>query len=415
MTLQELAERIGARLEGDGTLAVTRVAGLEAAGPGDVTFLANEKYAADVATTKASAVILGTAATAAIAPCAVLRVANPYLAFARAAQALAPPSVLPVGVHASAVIGEGVVLGAGVGIGPLAVIGRGAQIGAGTVIESHAVVGAEAVLGADCVIHAHVSIRERCRLGNRVVVQNGAVIGADGFGFAHHPDGSHEKIPQTAPVVLEDDVEVGANTTIDRPAVGETRIKAGTKIDNLVQIAHGVVLGRHVLIASQVGISGSTTVGDSVTLAGQVGVAGHITIGDRVTATGQTGITNSVEAGRFISGLPAIDNRDWRKSAVLVGRLPEYRRQLIDLERRLAALESAAVRGRRPARHPRAIIESTHDHLCRPRRSSHPAPGAAGHVRRRTGGGRPVDAAQRGRGAAQARIFALHACPTGSP
>ncbi len=346
MTLQQLAERIGARLEGDGTITVARVAGLDTAGPGDVTFLANEKYAADVATTKASAVILGTAASAATAvtaaPCAVLRVDNPYLAFARAAQALAPPSVLPVGVHPSAVMGEGVVLAEGVGIGPLAVIGRGARIGARSVIEAHAVVGAEAVVGADCVIHAHVSIRERCRLGDRVVVQNGVVIGADGFGFAHHPDGSHEKIPQTAPVVIEDDVEIGANTTIDRPAVGETRIKAGTKIDNLVQIAHGVVLGRHVLLASQVGISGSTTVGDSVTLAGQVGVAGHITIGDRVTATGQTGITNSVEAGRFISGLPAIDNRDWRKSAVLVGRLPEYRRQLIDLERRLAVLEAAA-------------------------------------------------------------------------
>ena len=340
MTLQELAERIGARLEGDGTLAVARVAGLEAAGPGDVTFLANDKYAAEVAATKASAVILGP--TEVTAPCAVLRVANPYLAFARAAQALAPPSVLPVGVHPSAVIGEGVVLAEGVGIGPLAVIGRGARIGARTVIESHAVVGAEAVLGAGCVIHAHVSIRERCQLGDRVVVQNGAVIGADGFGFAHHADGSHEKIPQTAPVVIEDDVEIGANTTIDRPAVGETRIKAGTKIDNLVQIAHGVVLGRHVLLASQVGISGSTTVGDAVTLAGQVGVAGHITIGDRVTATGQTGITNSVAAGRFISGLPAIDNRDWRKSAVLVGRLPEYRRQLLDLERRLAALEASA-------------------------------------------------------------------------
>ena len=340
MTLQQLAERIGARLEGDGSIAVARVAALDAAGVGDVTFLANDRYAGDVAITKASAVILGPAAPA--APCAVLRVDNPYLAFARAAQALAPPSVLPVGVHPSAVIGEGVALSAGVGIGPLAVLGRGVRVGARTVIESHAVVGADAVLGDDCVIHAHVSIRERCVLGDRVVVQNGAVIGADGFGFAHHPDGRHEKIPQTAPVVIEDDVEIGANTTIDRPAVGETRIKAGTKIDNLVQIAHGVVIGRRALIASQVGISGSTTVGDAVVLAGQVGVAGHITIGDRVVATGQTGITNSVEPGRCISGLPAIDSRDWRKSAVLVGRLPEYRRRLIDLDRRLAALEAAA-------------------------------------------------------------------------
>ncbi len=340
MTLQQLAERIGARLEGDGTIHVASVASLGTAEPGDVTFLANERYAADVATTKASAVILG--AVGPSAPCAVLRVDNPYLAFARAAAALAPLSVLPVGVHPSAVIAQGVALGPGVGIGPLAVLGPGVRIGARTAIEAHAVVGADAVIGDDCVIHAHVSIRERCRLGDRVVIQNGAVIGADGFGFAHHPDGTHEKIPQTAPVVIEDDVEIGANTTIDRPAVGETRIKAGTKIDNLVQIAHGVVIGRRVLLASQVGISGSTTVGDGVVLAGQVGVAGHITIGDRVTATGQTGITNSVEAGRVISGLPAIDTRDWRKAAVLVGRLPEYRRQLLDLERRLAALERAA-------------------------------------------------------------------------
>jgi UDP-3-O-[3-hydroxymyristoyl] glucosamine N-acyltransferase len=339
VTLRQLAERIGAHLEGDGSLDVTRVAGLEAAGPGDVTFLSNEKYSHAVAATQATAVILGPNVPA--APCAVLRVDNPYLAFAQAAQALAPPSVLPVGIHPTAVLGDGVVLGEHVGIGPLAVIGRGARLGARTVVEAHAVIGPETVLGDDCVIHAHVSIRERCRLGHRVVVQNGAVIGADGFGFAHHADGRHEKIPQVAPVVIEDDVEIGANTTIDRPAVGETRIKAGSKIDNLVQIAHGVVLGQHVLLASQVGISGSTTLGDGVVLAGQVGVAGHITIGDRVTATGQTGITNSVAPGRVISGLPAIDNRDWRKAAVLVARLPEYRRHLIDLERRLAALEAS--------------------------------------------------------------------------
>ena len=187
-----------------------------------------------------------------------------------------------------------------------------------------------------------MSIREGCRLGARVVVQDGAVIGADGFGFAHRADGTHEKIPQVGPVVIEDDVEIGANTTIDRPAVGETRIRAGAKIDNLVQIAHGVSIGLNTLLASQVGIAGSTTIGDNVILAGQVGVGNHLTIGDGVKATGQTGINNSIEAGRFVSGLPAIDNREWAKAAVLFARLPEYRRQLIDLERRLAALEAAA-------------------------------------------------------------------------
>ncbi len=346
MTLQALAAAIGATLEGDGTVDVTRVAALDDAGPGDVSFLANASYAARVATTGASAVILGVDGGS--APCAVLRAANPYLAFARAAAALAPPSTWPTDVHASAVIAPDAVLGAGVTVGPYAVIGAGVTLGARTMVDPHVVIGAGTVVGEDCRLHAHASIRERCRLGDRVVIQNGAVIGADGFGFARRGDGSYEKIPQTAPVVLEDDVEVGANTTIDRPAVGETRIKAGTKLDNLVMIAHGVVVGARTVIAAQCGVSGSTTIGDDVMFGGQVGVAGHITVGDGVKATGQTGITNSLGPGLFVSGLPAIDNRDWRKAAVLFGRLPDLRRQLIDLERRLAALEAPSVPGRTP-------------------------------------------------------------------
>jgi UDP-3-O-[3-hydroxymyristoyl] glucosamine N-acyltransferase len=185
-----------------------------------------------------------------------------------------------------------------------------------------------------------VSLRERVSLGHRVVVQDGAVIGSDGFGFARRPDGTHEKIPQVGGVVVEDDVEIGANTTIDRPAVGETRIGAGTKIDNLVQIAHGVTIGRNVLLAAQVGVAGSTTLEDGVTLAGQVGVAGHLTIGKGVIATAQTGIPNSVEPGSFISGYPAIDNREWLKSSAVFRKLPELRKAVADLERRLAELES---------------------------------------------------------------------------
>jgi UDP-3-O-[3-hydroxymyristoyl] glucosamine N-acyltransferase len=340
VTLRELAERLGAVLEGDGAIEVTRVAGIDAAGPGDVTFLANPKYAAALATTRASAVILDPAAPP--APCAALRLANPYLAFARAAQAFAPSRAVPPGVHPSAVVAADAVLEPGVAVGPLAVIGARARIGARTQVRPQVVIGDDVTIGPDCLIHARVSIREACRLGARVVIQDGAVIGADGFGFAHHADGTHEKIPQTGPVVIEDDVEIGANTTVDRPAVGETRIRAGAKIDNLVQIAHGVTVGLNTLLASQVGIAGSTTIGDNVILAGQVGVGNHLTIGDGVKATGQTGINTSVEAGRFVSGLPAIDNRDWAKAAVLFGRLPEYRRQLLDLERRLAALEAAA-------------------------------------------------------------------------
>jgi UDP-3-O-[3-hydroxymyristoyl] glucosamine N-acyltransferase len=202
------------------------------------------------------------------------------------------------------------------------------------------IVGAGARIGSDCVIHSRVSIRERVTIGDRVVIQDGAVIGSDGFGFAKRPDGSHQKIPQIGSVIIEDDVEIGANTAIDRPAVGETRIGAGTKIDNLVQIAHGVTIGRHVLMAAQVGVAGSTTIEDSVTLAGQVGVSGHITIGKGTVATAQTGIPNSVDPGSFISGYPAIANRDWLKSSAVFRKLPELRKTLSDLEARLAALEA---------------------------------------------------------------------------
>jgi UDP-3-O-[3-hydroxymyristoyl] glucosamine N-acyltransferase len=208
------------------------------------------------------------------------------------------------------------------------------------VIHPHVVIGRQAVIGDDCVLHAGVSVRERVRLGNRVVVQDGAVVGSDGFGFARGKDGTYHKIPQIGSVVVEDDVEIGAHTAIDRPAVGETRIGAGSKIDNLVQVAHGVTLGRNVVLAAQVGIAGSTTIEEGVTLAGQVGVAGHLTIGKGVIATAQTGIPNSVPAGEFVSGYPAIDNHNWLKSAALFRRLPELKKQLAALAARVRELEA---------------------------------------------------------------------------
>lgn len=207
-------------------------------------------------------------------------------------------------------------------------------------MHAHVVIYPGVTVGEDCLIHAHVSIRERCRIGHRVIIQNGAVIGSDGFGFAPKPDGTYQKIVQTAPVVIEDDVEIGANTTIDRPAVGETRIQAGTKIDNLVQVAHGVHVGRNVMLAAQVGIAGSTTIGDSSMLGGQVGVVGHLHIGKGTKATAQTGIPNSLPDGSFVSGYPAIDNRDWLKSSAVFRRLPELKRALSDLEKRLAEAEA---------------------------------------------------------------------------
>ncbi|MFO7691648.1 MAG: UDP-3-O-(3-hydroxymyristoyl)glucosamine N-acyltransferase [Vicinamibacterales bacterium] len=338
MTLRELARRLGCRLDGDGSIEIGRVATLEAAGPGDLSFLANPKYAPQLATTRASAVLVSD--DAAPAPCAVLRTRDPYLAFASAAALLAPDDRPAPGVSPAACVAPGATIGPGCHVGALASVGDGAVIGARTIVHPHAVIYAGVTIGDDCVIHAHVSIRERCSIGNRVVIQNGAVIGSDGFGFAPRPDGTYQKIPQVAPVVIEDDVEIGANSAIDRPAVGETRIQAGTKIDNLVQVAHGVRVGRNVMLVAQVGIAGSTTIGDSSMLAGQVGVAGHLHVGKGTRATAQTGIPNSLPDGSFVSGYPAIDNRDWLKSSAVFRRLPEIKKALANLEKRLAGLES---------------------------------------------------------------------------
>ena len=338
MKLKEIAERLGSRLEGDGEIEIKKVAAIEDAGPGDLTFFTNPKYARELKKTAASAVILSEKAEA--APCAMLRVQHPYLAFAKAVALFAADDQPAAGVHPLASVAPTAEVAADASVGPFTVIGDGARIGARSVVHPNVTIGSGARVGADCVIRSQVSIRERVRIGDRVVVQDGAVIGSDGFGFAARPDGTHQKIPQIGGVVIEDDVEIGANAAIDRPAVGETRIGAGSKIDNLVQIAHGVTIGRNVLLAAQVGIAGSTTIEDSVTLAGQVGVSGHITIGKGTIATAQTGIPNSVEAGSFISGYPAISNRDWLKSSAVFRKLPELRKAVADLEARLAELES---------------------------------------------------------------------------
>jgi UDP-3-O-[3-hydroxymyristoyl] glucosamine N-acyltransferase len=327
---------LGCPFEGDGSLNLVRVATIEQAGPGDLTFLANMKYARALAATQASAVI---ASPGVDIRGAVIRSDEPYVTLAQAADLLMPAESPPAGVHPLAWVAETATVDASASIGPFAVIGARARIGARTILHAHAVVGTDATVGADCLLHAHVSVRERCMLGDRVVVQDGAVVGSDGYGFATRRDGTHVKIPQRAPVIVEDDVEIGAQTAIDRPAVGETRIKAGTKIDNLVQVGHGVVLGQNVLLAAQVGIAGSTRLGDGVVLGGQVGVGGHLTIGDGVKAVGQSGITNSVEPGRFVSGYPAIENVEWRKASAVFRRLPELRKRVKELERRLEALE----------------------------------------------------------------------------
>ena len=263
MTLTELAERLGCRLEGDGEIEVDRVAGIEQAGPGDLTFFANPKYA------RAAARDAGVGGDPRRAPPTRRRARccaapNPYLAFAQRGGTLRAAARAPAGVHRLADVAPSAVDRAPTRRSrPSSASATARAIGARTIVYPHVTIGAGAIVGDDCVIHARVSIRERVAIGNRVVVQDGAVIGSDGFGFAQRADGTHHKIPQIGGVVIEDDVEIGANTTIDRPAVGETRIGAGTKIDNLVQIAHGVKIGRDVLLAAQVGIAGSTVVEDA--------------------------------------------------------------------------------------------------------------------------------------------------------
>jgi UDP-3-O-[3-hydroxymyristoyl] glucosamine N-acyltransferase len=338
--LRELAQRLGCRLEGDGEVEITRVAGIEDAGPGDLTFLANAKYESLLPGTRASAVLLKEDAAA--APCAMLRTRDPYLAFARAVGIFAPEWRPAAGVHPMAAIGADVELGDAVSIGAFVAVGEGAAIGERTVIFPNVTIGPGTRIGADCVIHSNVALRERVSIGNRVILQNGVVIGGDGYGFARRGDGTHEKIPQTATVVIEDDVELGANTTVDRPAIGETRIASGTKIDNLVMIGHGVSVGRNVLMAAQVGVAGSTEIEDSVIFGGQVGVGGHLKIGRGAIAVGQSGVTNSLDPGALVAGYPAIDNREWRKASVVFRRLPELKRRIEALEARIAELTRTA-------------------------------------------------------------------------
>jgi UDP-3-O-[3-hydroxymyristoyl] glucosamine N-acyltransferase len=330
--LAELAARLGCELRGDGEVEIRGVAGLDEAGPGELSFLANPRYVARLQTTRAAAVVVAPGHATSLPS---LVADDPYLAFARAVDLLRPAARPAPGVHPSAQVDPAAVLGEGVHVGALAVVGPGARVGARSVLHPHVVLYEGVELGEDCVLHAGVSVRERCRLGNRVVVQNGAVIGGDGFGFARDPQGRYHKFPQVGIVVIEDDVEIGAQSAIDRAALGETRIGRGSKLDNLVQVGHSVTIGADTVMAGQAGIAGSTKIGRGVTLAGQVGVAGHLEIGDGVIATAQTGIPGSVAPGTVVSGYPAIENRAWLKSSAVFAKLPELQRRLRELERRV--------------------------------------------------------------------------------
>jgi len=343
LLLRDLATRLECRLEGDDTLDITGIAGIEEAGPGQLTFFANPRLKALLAASRASAIILGDDPPPVPPPAqaALLRSRNPYYTFARALE-IFHPAVRPApGIHPTAIVDPTAVLGPDVHVGPYAVIDAEAQIGARAIIHAHVTIGARARIGDDCLFHTRVAIREGVILGHRIVVQNGAVIGADGFGFAKGPDGHHYKIPQVGTVIIEDDVEIGANTTIDRASIGATRVRSGTKIDNLVQIAHSVLVGHDVLLAAQVGIAGSSVIEDQAMLGGQVGITGHVTVGKGAALAAQSGVTGNVRPGSFLSGYPAIDNLAWRKASVVFERLPEMRKQLLRLEERLASIVKA--------------------------------------------------------------------------
>ncbi len=336
-TLGELAEYLGGTVRGDGALMVDGLAPLESAGPDKITFLANPKYAAKVAETGAGAVLMAPGGEAYGRN--VIEVANPYLAFAKLLTLFYVRKPEPRGVMEGARLGGNLSLGADITIHPGAIIGDNVVIGDRTVIHPGTVIYDGVTVGCDTLIHANVVIRERCRIGSRCVIQPGAVIGSDGFGYA--PDGAgYYPIPQIGIVVLEDDVEIGANTCIDRAALEVTLIRRGTKLDNLVQVAHNCQIGENCMIVSQVGISGSTKIGNHVTLAGQVGVAGHLTIGDNVMIGAQSGVPGSVPANTGYSGSPIMPHRDWLRAMAVVPRLPELRKTIGVLEKRIAELES---------------------------------------------------------------------------
>jgi UDP-3-O-[3-hydroxymyristoyl] glucosamine N-acyltransferase len=340
MELKQVAAALGCRVQGNEHLDITGLASIDQAGPGDLTFLANQKYASMVATSRAGAILI--AKPLQNSPIASLVSENPYLDFARAlAMFYTPPRPEP-GVHHLASVHASAVISDNAAIGPFAVVGPRVRIGRNTVLHPHVVIYEDVEIGDDFVAHAHACVRERCRVGHRVTLQNGAVIGADGFGFAKRSDGSHHKIPQSGITVIEDDVEIQALSSVDRATLGETRVKRGAKIDNHVQVGHASVIGEDALLCAQVGLAGSAVLGNNVVLAGQVGVADHVSVGDGTTVYAQTGILGNIEAGSMLAGSPAVDARTFMRSAAAFTKLPAMQRTIRALEERLAALERTA-------------------------------------------------------------------------
>lgn len=340
-TLLELANLVGGVCQGPEDLVIRGLAAIHDAGPDQITFVARQQYAKLIEASRAAAFIVSPELQAITRP--LLITPNPYLAYAKIAAVFAPPLRRWPGVSNQAMLGRNCLLGADVSIAPFVWLGDDVRLGDRVTLMPGVVVGHGAVIGNDTTLHANVTVYDRCQLGERVIVHSGTVIGADGFGFA--PDGAaFTKIPQLGTVVIEDEVEIGANCTIDRGALGETRICRGVKIDNLVMIAHNVVVGENSIIVAQVGISGSTRIGRNVMLAGQVGIVGHIEIGDGVRIGAKSGVSHSIPAGSVVTGSPVLPQRDFLRVSVVQKKLPEMYERLKALEKQVAALTAAVVK-----------------------------------------------------------------------
>ncbi len=335
--LSEIAKLIGGKVVGGPDVTIKGVCGIKEAREGDITFIANQKYLHLLNDTRASAVITEEGVKAASKP--LIYTDNPSLAFSRVVSLMAPDSIVhPVGVHKTAIVGKNVSLGKNTALGAYVVIDDNASLGENTVIYPGCFIGRGTSIGKGCIIYPNVSIRERIKIGNNVIIHSGTVIGSDGFGFVE-VKGRHQKIPQIGTVEICDDVEIGANVAIDRARFDKTFIGKGTKIDNLVQIAHNVVIGENCLIVSQAGISGSTKIGNRAILAGQAGLVGHITIGDGAVVGAQGGVTKSVQANTFVSGYPARPHFEAMKSYAALQKLPETQKEIYELKKRVEGLE----------------------------------------------------------------------------
>lgn len=336
MNLKDLAHSLGAELQGPGNLDISGVAGIREAGDGDITFLADEKQLKDLEQCKASAVIVPLAAPSVGLPS--LRVKNPRLAFARALALFYLAPYAPSGVSDKATIARDAVIGSDASIHPYAVVDEGVKIGNRATLYPGVYVGRGSIIGDDCLIYPQVTIREGVRIGNRVIIHAGTVIGSDGFGFVTD-GGRHHKIPQVGGVIIEDDVEIGGNCTVDRATLGNTIIKEGTKLDNQVHVAHNVTIGQHCLLAGQAGVAGSTTLGNYVIVGGRTAIGDHLRIGDNVMVSGGSGVMKNTESGQVVGGYYAMPQREWLRVQAVLPKLPELKKNVTSLERRIQELE----------------------------------------------------------------------------